>query len=87
MPAKPQCLACLRNPAHQVDNEDGTITLFCEEHWGRVLDRLLELGPRYKALVDRGVDKQIAVARLSAEIQREYAAGGDIAAGEDADAD
>jgi len=80
--SRPPCLACARNPAHQIDNEDGTILSFCAEHWALVLERLLALGPRFQTLIDGGCSKEIAIARLAAEIDREFREGGTVAAGE-----
>jgi hypothetical protein len=54
------CLACLRNPDHELQDEGETIAAFCETHWQEFEARLSEVGADYRAMIRGGMHPKMA---------------------------
>jgi len=54
------CLACLRDPAHQLLDDGELLAEFCERHWAEFEERLSEVGADYRAKVRGGMHPRMA---------------------------
>lgn len=58
--SRPECLGCLRNPAHQILDEGVVIAEFCEQHYAELEATLERAGKRLRKLIASGMHYKFA---------------------------
>lgn len=62
------CLACLRNPAHRLEDDGELVAEFCEKHWAEFEATIEQHGKRFRRLVAEGMHPKMAERALANEI-------------------